>query len=119
MIYLEQGDIEKALDMYTGLQKWDEATKLADRRGYSGTDNLLKEQMSYLLTSGQEETAGQVLEARGDTDQAMTFYLKSKQPTKAARLILKLPHLLQDEELINRVIVSLVKSGIINLLKSK
>lgn len=111
MIYLEQGDIEPALEMYTTLKKWDEAIKLADRRGYSGTDDLLKEQMSYLLKSGQEEKAGHVLEARGDIDQAMTLYLKAKQPTKAARLILKMPHLQHDDELINRVISSLVKSG--------
>lgn len=111
MIYLEQGNIEQALQMYKDLRKWDEAIKLADRRGYYDVDNLQKEQMSFLLKSGQEEKAGQVLEARGDTDQAMTLYLKANQPTKAARLILKLPHLQHDEELINRVISSLLKSG--------
>lgn len=111
MIYLEQGNIEEALQMYKDLRKWDDAIKLADRRGYYDVDNLLKEQMSFLLKSGQEEKAGQVLEARGDTDQAMTLYLKANQPTKAARLILKLPHLLHDDELLNRVINSLVKSG--------
>lgn len=109
--YLEQGNIDQALQMYKDLRKWDEAIKLADRRGYSENENLLKEQMSYLLKSGQEEKAGQVLEARGDTDQAMTLYLKANQPTKAARLLLKLPHLLHDEELLNRVISSLIKSG--------
>lgn len=97
--------------MYKDLRKWDEAIKLADRRGYSENENLLKEQMTYLLKSGQEEKAGLVLEARGDTDQAMTLYLKANQPTKAARLLLKLPHLLHDEELLNRVISLLIKSG--------
>lgn len=115
MIYLEQGDIERALEMYKNLQKWDDAIKLADRRGYSGIDNLSKEQMSYLLRSGQEEKAGQVLEVRGDTDQAMTLYLKAKQPTKAARLILKMPHLLHDDELLNRVIVALVNADLYEL----
>lgn len=111
MIYIEQGNIESALQMYKDLRKWDEAIKLADRRGYSDMENLLKEQMTFLLKSNQEEKAGQVLEARGETDQAMTLYLKANRPTKAARLLLKLPHLLQDEELLNRVITSLVKSG--------
>lgn len=114
MIYIEQGNIEHALQMYKDLRKWDEAIKLADRRGYSNVDTLLKEQMSFLLKSNQEEKAGQVLETRGDTDQAMTLYLKANRPTKAARLLLKLPHLLHDDELLNRVITSLIKSGKIN-----
>lgn len=111
VIYLEQGNIENALQMYKDLRKWDEAIKLADRRGYSNIETLQTEQMSFLLKSGQEEKAGQVLEARGDTDQAMTLYLKANQPTKAARLLLKLPHLMHDEELLNRVINALIKSG--------
>lgn len=111
MIYIEKGDIEHALQMHKDLRKWDEAIKLADRRGYSEIETLLKEQMSFLLKSNQEEKAGQVLETRGDTDQAMTLYLKANRPTKAARLLLKLPHLLHDEELLNRVITSLIKSG--------
>lgn len=113
MIYIEQGNIESALQMYKDLRKWDDAIKLADRRGYSDIESLLKEQMTFLLKSNQEEKAGQVLEARGETDQAMTLYLKSNRPTKAARLLLKLPHLLHDEELLNRVITSLVKSGML------
>lgn len=111
MIYIEQGNIEQCLQMYKDLRKWDEAIKLAESRGYSDVESLLKEQMSFLLKSNQEEKAGQVLEARGDTDQAMTLYLKANRPTKAARLLLKLPHLLHDEELLNRVITSLVNSG--------
>lgn len=116
MIYIEKGDIEQALQMHKDLRKWDEAIKLADRRGYSEIETLLKEQMSFLLKSNQEEKAGQVLEARGDTDQAMTLYLKANRPTKAARLLLKLPHLLHDEELLNRVITSLIKSGMYCLI---
>lgn len=110
-IYIEQGNIEQALQMYKDLKKWDEAIKLADRRGFSDVETLLKDQMSFLLKSHQEEKAGQVLESRGDTDQAMTLYLKANRPTKAARLLLKLPHMMHDEELLNRVITSLIKSG--------
>lgn len=116
MIYIEQGNIEMALQIYKDLRKWDEAVKLADRHGYSDIETLLNEQMSFLLKSNQEEKAGQVLEGRGDIGQAMTLYLKANRPTKAARLLLKLPHLLQDEELLNRVIVSLIKSGMLDII---
>lgn len=117
MIYIEQGNIEHALQIYKDLRKWDDAIKLADRRGYSDIEALLKEQMSFLMENNQEEKAGQVLESRGDTGQAMTLYLKANRPTKAARLLLKLPHLLHDEELLNRVIASLIKSGMCVQLK--
>lgn len=111
-IYLEQGNIEEALEMFKDLRRWDDAIKLADRRGYSESDELLKEQMSFLLKTGQDEKAGSVLEARGDLDQAMTLYLKANQPTKAARLLLKSQQLLHDEEVFSRVINSLIASGL-------
>lgn len=110
-IYLEQGDIESALQMYKNLRRWDDAIKLAERRGYYGLKELREEQMMYLLRSGQEEQAGQVLEERGEPDQAMTLYMKVKKTSKAARLALKMPHLLQDDELMHRVISALVKTG--------
>lgn len=110
-IYLDHGNVESALQMYKDLRRWDDAIKLADRRGYSESGDLLKDQMSFLLRTGQEEKAGSVLEARGDTDQAMTLYLKANQPTKAARLLLKSPQMMHDEQLFNRVTQSLVTSG--------
>lgn len=97
--------------MYKDLRRWDDAIKLADRRGYSESGDLLKEQMAFLLNTGQEEKAGSVLEARGDIDQAMTLYLKANQPTKAARLLLKSPQMMHDEKLFERVTNSLVTSG--------
>lgn len=108
---MEQGDIEAALEMYKNLRRWDDAIKLAERRGYNGLKELREEQMSYLLKSGQEEQAGQVLEDRGEPDQAMTLYMKAKKTSKAARLALKMPHLLEDDELMHRVISALVKTG--------
>lgn len=112
---MEKGDIEQALEMYKSIQKWDDAIQLASRHGYSGVDELMKDQMSHLMHSGQEEMAGQVLESRGEIDQAMTLYLKAKEPIKAARLILKSPQLLHDAELLNRVISLLVESDLYEL----
>lgn len=110
-IYLDQGDIESSLNMYKKLQKWDDAIKLANQRGYADIDTLREQQMSYLISSGQEEKAGQILEEKSDTDRAMSLYLKAKQPIKAARLMLKIPQLLQNEELVGRVTAALVKAG--------
>lgn len=51
-IYLEHGQLEAAIEMYKGLRRWDEATALAQRRGYHKLDELREELMNYLLTSG-------------------------------------------------------------------
>lgn len=81
---------------------------MAERRGYQGLNVLREQQMSFLLSTNQEELAGQALEDSGDTDRAMTLYLKANKPVKAARLALKWPTLLQDNDLMNRVAKSLV-----------
>lgn len=112
-IYLEQGQIEAALAMYKRLRRWDDAVRLAERRGHAGLATLRDEQMAYLLGSGQEEQAGQVLEDRGETDQAMALYMKARKTSRAARLALKMPHLLQNETLMHRVTSALVKSGML------
>lgn len=110
-IYLEQGDIEAALEMYKKLRMWDEAVVLAERRNYPGLQQLKEEQMSFLLSTGQEEKAGQVLEEQGEAEKAMSLFLKANKPARAARLALKAPHLMDDHALIMKVTEGLVNCG--------
>ncbi|XP_034482499.1 intraflagellar transport protein 172 homolog [Drosophila innubila] len=107
-IYLEQGDIEAALGMYQQLRMWDEAVALAERRGYARLPELRQQHMDFLLETEQQEKAGQVLEDEGELQQAMSLFLKAKKPARAARLALKTPHLLQDEQLMLQVTEGLV-----------
>lgn len=109
-IYVDQGDLESALQMYIKLRRWDEAIKLAERRGYPGLFDLKEKQMSYLLATHQEEKAGEVLEERGERDKALTLYMKANKPGRAAKLALKTPSLLQNEDLVSRIISLLVRS---------
>ncbi|KNC30792.1 Intraflagellar transport protein osm-1 [Lucilia cuprina] len=109
-IYLEQGDIEAALEMYKKLRMWDEAVSLAERRGYMGLQQLKDEQMSFLLSTGQEEKAGQVLEEQGEVEKAMTLFLKANKPARAARLALKVPHIMDDHPLMMKVTEGLVNT---------
>lgn len=99
--------------MYINLRRWDDAIKLAERRGYSHMDRLRADQMTHLLETGQEEQAGQVLEEQGEPDLAMKLYMKARKTSRAARLALKMPHLLRDEELMRRVTTALVQSGML------
>lgn len=114
-IYIDQGDIEAALQMYIKLRRWDDAIKLAERRGYPGVYELKEQQMSYLLSTNQEEKAGEVLEERGEKDKALTLYMKANKPSKAARLALKTPTLLQNDDLVSRIISLLVRAELFEI----
>jgi intraflagellar transport protein 172 len=114
-IYVDQGDIESALQMYIKLRRWDDAIKLAERRGYPGLYDLKEKQMTYLLATNQEEKAGEVLEERGERDKALTLYMKANKPGRAAKLALKTPSLIQNEDLVSRIISLLVRSEIYEL----
>lgn len=110
-IYLEQGDIDAALDMYKNLNMWDEAINLAESRGCMSILQLKEQRMNYLLNSGQEERVGQVLESQGHFEKAINFFLKAQKPAKAARLVLKHSHLMDNQPLMNNITQGLVAAG--------
>lgn len=114
-IYLDQGDIESALEMYKNFRMWNEAVKLAEKRNYKGLEHLKEERMSYLLSTDQEEQAGEILEEYGDYEKAMNLYLKAEKAAKASRLALKFPQMLDDSHLVSKLTEALVKSELFEL----
>ncbi|KAK4876609.1 hypothetical protein RN001_009115 [Aquatica leii] len=108
-IYLEQGNIEGALEMYKSLYKWDEAIRLAEQRGYSKLDELKDDYMELLLRTGQNEKAGQIFEKQGNHEKAMTLYLKSNCFVRASALLLQHKDLLNDDTLVTNVLKILLK----------
>lgn len=112
-IYLENGDIKTAINMYRKLNMWDELINLAERRKHPELQELKEEQLNYLLSTGQEDKAGKVLENNGEVEKAMSLYLKAKKPTKAARLAMKTPHLFKDENLMTQITEALINAGML------
>ncbi|KAL1502378.1 hypothetical protein ABEB36_007525 [Hypothenemus hampei] len=108
-IYLEQGDIESALTMYKKLHKWNEVLRLAEQRGYNHTDDLKKEYISMLNTSGQYNKIGQVLENEGKFEEALHMYLKSNKLLRIPHLLLENPTLLNDQTIVGNVLKNLLK----------
>ncbi|XP_056632969.1 intraflagellar transport protein 172 homolog [Diorhabda sublineata] len=108
-IYLEQGDIGKALDMYKKLHRWDEALRLAERRNYGNLKELKEEHMSLLTQSGQYEKVGLVLENEGKYEESLNMYLKSNKLTRVPNLLNKYPQLLNDHNVIGIVLKNLIK----------
>ncbi len=84
-IYLEQNRLDDALTMYRSLHMWDEALALAEAKAHPRLDALRAAHAQWLLDSGQEEKAGALREAEGDTDEALRLYLRGGLATRASR----------------------------------
>ncbi|XP_075225811.1 intraflagellar transport protein Oseg2 [Lycorma delicatula] len=108
-IYLEQNQLDQALNMYQKLHKWDEAIELAEMKGYSGLKDLQSRHMQWLMETRQEEKAGELKEKAGDYNTALNLYLKSGLATRAARLLQNERDLLSNEEMVSRVVAALIK----------
>lgn len=108
-IYLEQNDIDKALDMYQTFHKWEDALELAQVKGHPDYEKLRERHMKWLMESHQEEKAGELREKEGDYLEALGLYLNAKQPGRASRLLQNHPYLMENEDVANRVISALIK----------
>ncbi|XP_046660390.1 intraflagellar transport protein 172 homolog isoform X2 [Homalodisca vitripennis] len=108
-IYLEQNQLQKALDMYIKLHKWEEAIVLAELKGYSGLGELQARHLQWLLDTRQEEKAAELKEKSREYTTALSLYLKADMPARAARLVQSVPELLGNEEVVSRVVAALLK----------
>ncbi|XP_019769911.2 intraflagellar transport protein 172 homolog [Dendroctonus ponderosae] len=108
-IYLEQGDIESALEMYKKLHKWNDVLRLAEQRGYDQLDELRKEYMSMLMSTSQYEKVGQALEEEGRSQEALNMYLKANKLLRIPHLLSDNPSLLNDQAIVGNVLKSLLR----------
>ena len=108
-IYLEQNQIDAAIEMYQRLHMWDEALGLAEAKGHPQLELLREGHTRWLLDSGQEEKAGALKEEEGEYMEALSLYLKAGLPTRASRLVQTHELLLSNQELVARVTAALLK----------
>ncbi|XP_046396687.1 intraflagellar transport protein 172 homolog [Ischnura elegans] len=112
LIYLEQNQLEKALNMYKKLNKWEEAYYLASQRGEHDNVHKLKlEWEEWLKEPGREEQAAKLKESEGNSTSALRLYLRAGLPNHAARLLYKSPDLLEDEVIVKDVANALETSS--------
>nr|CAD7263275.1 unnamed protein product [Timema shepardi] len=109
-IYLEQNQLERALDMYRRLHKWDEALALAEMKGHPRLEELKSAHMKWLLESKQEEKAGEIKEKEGDHETALVHYLRAGLPSLAARLVQSNTDLLNNDEIVAKVASALLQA---------
>ncbi|XP_029847708.3 intraflagellar transport protein 172 homolog [Ixodes scapularis] len=109
-IYLEQNKVDEAMDMYRKLHKWDEMIQLAETKNHPNVEKLREDYLDWLLSNGMEGKAAELKEQEGDVEEAVTLYLKSGLPAKAALLLNSMPRMTQQHDLVDKVIEALMKS---------
>lgn len=114
MIYLEQNELDKALDMYQRYWRWEDALNLAQNRNWSGLSELRDRHLAWLLDSGQAARAASIIETTNPR-RAIKLYLEARRPGRAARLILADNELLEDERIVKEVISGLKATDLTEL----
>ena len=59
-LYLEQGYVDDAMEMYQELHKWDDALRIAETKNHPEVELLRRNYFQWLTDTQQEEQAGQV-----------------------------------------------------------
>ena len=59
-LYLEQGYVEEAMEMYQELHKWDDALRVAENKNHPELEVLRRNYFQWLTDTQQEEKAGEV-----------------------------------------------------------
>jgi pentatricopeptide repeat protein len=75
-IYLDQGKVEDAMEMYQEMHKWSQSIKVAEAKNHPDLDNLRRNYFQWLIDSGQEDKAGELKEEEGDHIAAINLFLK-------------------------------------------
>ncbi|KAH9246952.1 hypothetical protein BASA81_015465 [Batrachochytrium salamandrivorans] len=110
-IYLEQGRVEEAMEMYQEIHKWDMSIRVAEANNHPELDLLKRNYFQWLVESGQEEKAGILKEEEGDMLSAISLYLKAGMPGRSASVLLK-ENLSTNFELTERIASSLYNTGL-------
>ncbi|ORZ40210.1 intraflagellar transport protein [Catenaria anguillulae PL171] len=110
-VYLEQGQVQAAMEMYQELHKWDASIKVAELAHHPDVDHLRQQYFDWLIQSGQEEKAAELREAESNWMAAIQLYLKARMPSRAA-MLLKQRNLLNNTDLVERTANALVKADL-------
>ncbi|XP_050421465.1 intraflagellar transport protein 172 homolog [Adelges cooleyi] len=109
VIYLEQNEVDKAIQMYLSLHKWENAIRLAELKNRPDVNDLKSRYHLWLLETHQEERAAEIKEMEGDKRPALELYMKAGLFSRAAKLVQDDPDLMADEYVIENVLSGLLR----------
>jgi len=109
-ILLDHNELDEALAMYQELHKYDESIKLAERKKHPKVNSLKNFYLQWLLSTQQEEKAGELQEQEGDYVKAIELYLRGGMAAKAASVVQR-HNGNYSQELLQKVVGGLQQSG--------
>ncbi|CAD7965624.1 unnamed protein product [Amoebophrya sp. A120] len=111
-ILLDANQLEEAMGMYQELHKYDESIRLAEKKGHPNVMQLKNHYLQWLLSTQQEERAGELQEREGNYARAIELYLKGGMAAKAASLVQRFSNFNYTQELLQRIATALEQSGV-------
>lgn len=109
-ILLDHNELDEALAMYQELHKYDESIRLAERKKHPKVMQLKNFYLQWLLSTQQEEKAGELQEQEGDFTRAIELYLRGGMAAKAASVVQR-HNSNYSQELLQKVVAGLQSSG--------
>eukprot|EP00397_Hematodinium_sp_SG-2012_P000872 GEMP01000873.1.p1 GENE.GEMP01000873.1~~GEMP01000873.1.p1 ORF type:complete len:1750 (+),score=429.25 GEMP01000873.1:263-5512(+) len=109
-IMLDCGDLEGAMQMYQELHKYDESIRLAEKKNHPNVQHLKESYLQWLLSTQQEEKAGELQEREGNFQKAIELYLRGGMAAKAAALVSR-HNANYSQELLLKIAASLATCG--------
>jgi len=109
-ILLDHNELDEALAMYQELHKYDESIRLAERKNHPKVMTLKNCYLQWLLSTQQEEKAGELQEQEGDFVKAIELYLRGGMAAKAASVVQK-NNSNYSQDLLMKVVSGLQSSG--------
>eukprot|EP01116_Phalansterium_solitarium_P017851 TRINITY_DN4518_c0_g1_i1.p1 TRINITY_DN4518_c0_g1~~TRINITY_DN4518_c0_g1_i1.p1 ORF type:complete len:1449 (+),score=743.80 TRINITY_DN4518_c0_g1_i1:1439-5785(+) len=109
--YLEQGQVEDAMEFWQELHKWEQAIHVAENSGHPEVANLRTNYYQWLIETRQEERAALLKEKEGDPLEAINLYLKGGLPARAA-LLVQTHNLTSQSELVERIAEALYATNL-------
>ena len=106
--FLKLNEIDKIIDMYVTVKKYDQAVRVAQNAGnINKAVELENKQLSFLKQTGQEAKAAEFLNNNGQSSDALSLLMEAGLYARAAKLILNEPSLLSSRE---KVAIKLAQS---------
>eukprot|EP00398_MALV-I-01_sp_L67-1_P000507 gene507-687_t len=104
-IYVDKGDIEGAISMYSDMQKFEEALRIAESKGYNA-QQLRQQWDHWLLNTNQYEKAAELAEGENDLQRAINLYIQAGMGAKAAQLFLHHRDAQRNMHIIDNIVAS-------------
>jgi len=86
-VYLEVGQVDKVIEMWDEMFRYDDSIAAAESRNHPEAANLRSRHYNWLMETKQEEKAGELREREGKYLEAINLYLRGGVPARAAHVV--------------------------------